>query len=198
MAAALLVDPKVHLRRTPLDGPVALIVAASLGSVAVNYGRVAPLASAVLKALIVFVSFIVAVLLHLQRRDDRCRLYLVSQFIVSGVAVIAFFAIIEQRAGFNVFDHLGSVLPCPAIRRRRRAPYRYGLIRATGSADHPIALGVLFAMVFPLGLALAKSRSPLWWAPTSLILIGLLVSRSRTGFPGARDRRRRAAVASSS
>jgi hypothetical protein len=37
-------------------------------------------------------------------------------------------------------------------------------------------------MAFPLGLALAKSRSPVWWAPTSLILIGLLVSGSRTPF----------------
>ena len=110
--ASLLVDPKVRLRRTPLDGPVALIVAASLGSVAVNYGRVAPLASAVLKDLIVFVSFIIL-------------FYFISSVVTTAAArlrwsrssscvasrVIAFFAIIEQRTGFNVFDHVRIVLP---------------------------------------------------------------------------------------
>ena len=179
--AALLVDPEVHLRRTPLDGPVALIVAASLGSVAVNYGRVAPLASVVLKELIVFVSFIVLYYFISSVAASVARVYLVTQFIVCAVGVIAFFAIIEQRTGFNVFDRLGSVLPALQF-DGGKLTYRYGLIRATGSADHPIALGVLFAMVFPLGLALAKSRSPVWWAPTSLILIGLLVSGSRTPF----------------
>src|SRR6476619_2462492 len=44
--ASLLVDPRVRLRRSPLDGPVALIVIAALASVAVNYGRVMPLAAA--------------------------------------------------------------------------------------------------------------------------------------------------------
>ena len=39
------------------------------------------------------------------------RVVLVTQFIVSGVGVVAFFAIIEQRTGFNVFDHVRSVLP---------------------------------------------------------------------------------------
>jgi hypothetical protein len=167
---ALLVDPKVQFRRTPLDGPIALIAAASLGSIAVNYGRVAPLASVVLKQLIVFVSFIVLYYFICSVAASAARVYLITKFIVCGVGVIAFFAIVEQRTGFNVqFD--GS-----------SPTYRYGLIRATGSADHPIALGVLFAMAFPLGLALAKSRSPVWWAPTSLILIGLLVSGSRTPF----------------
>jgi polysaccharide biosynthesis protein PslJ len=180
--AALLVDPAVRLRRTPLDGPIALIVAASLGSVVVNYGRVAPLASPVLKALITFVSFIALYYFITSVVTTAARLYLISQFIVSGVAVVAFFAIVEQRAGFNVFDHVGSILPVLQIDGGGGLVYRNGLIRATGSADHPIALGVLFAMVFPLGLAFAKSRSPVWWVPTSLILIGVLASTSRTAF----------------
>ena len=57
--SSLLVDSRVRLRRTPLDAPVALIVAAALGSVVVNYGRVAPLAGAVLKGITVFLSFVI-------------------------------------------------------------------------------------------------------------------------------------------
>ena len=104
--ASLLVDPTVRLRRTPLDAPVALIVAASLGSVAVNNGRVAPLAAAVLKGVTLFLSFIIffyfisSVVTTLpassRSRSSSC----------PASAVVAFFAIIEQRTGFNVFDHV--------------------------------------------------------------------------------------------
>jgi hypothetical protein len=179
---SLLVDPQVHLRRTPLDGPVALIVAASLGSVAVNYGRVAPLAAVVLKQVIVFVSFVVLYYLISSVVTTAAALRLITQFIVCGVAFVAFMAIVEQRTGFNIFDHAGSVLPILQFDGDRAVFYRYGLIRASGSADHPIALGVLFATVFPLGLAFARSRSLVWWVPTSLILIGVLASGSRTPF----------------
>jgi hypothetical protein len=179
--ASLLVDPDVHLRRTPLDGPVGLIVAASLGSVAVNYGRVAPLASAVFKALIVFVSFIILYYFICSVVTTVAEVYRGAQFVVGSAAVIGFFAIVEQRTGFNVFDHVRNVFPFLQFQGGGLA-FRDGLVRATGPADHPIALGVLFAMAFPLGFALAKSRSPVWWAPTSLILIGVLASGSRTPF----------------
>lgn len=179
--ASLLVDPTVRLRRTPLDAPVALIVAATLGSIAMNHGRVAPLASLVFKSLMVFVSFIVLYYFVSSVVKTAAGVYLITQVFVCGVAVVAFFAIVEQRTGFNVFDHVRTVLPFLQLEGGGLA-YRYGLIRATGSADHPIALGVLFAMAFPLGLAFAMSRSRVWWIPTSLILIGVLASGSRTPF----------------
>ncbi len=176
---SLLVDPRVRLRRTPLDGPVALLVAASLGSVAVNYGRVVPLAGAVLKVVMLFLTFVILFYFISSVVTTTAGVVAVTQFFVSGVAVVAFFAIVEQRTGFNIFDHVRSVLPFLQF-RGGASVYRYGLLRATGSADHPIALGVLFAMAFPLGLALAKSRSSVWWAPTSLILIAVLATASRT------------------
>ena len=115
--ASLLVDPRVRLRRTPLDAPVALIVAASLGSVAVNFGRVAPLASAVLKGVTLFLSFIIFFYFIASVVTSVASVVVVTKFIVSGVAVVAFFAIVEQRTGFNVFDHVRTCLPVPAIRR---------------------------------------------------------------------------------
>jgi hypothetical protein len=178
---SLLVDPSVRLRPTPLDAPLALIAASWLCSVAVNYGRVAPLASAVLKALIISIFFVVIFYFISSVVTTTGGVIAVTQFIVCGVAFIAVFAVIEQRTGFNIFDHVRIVLPVLQF-DGGGLQFRYGLIRATGSADHPIALGVLFAMVFPLGLALAKSRSTAWWIPSSLILIGVLASGSRTAF----------------
>ena len=177
---SLLVDPRVRLRRTPLDGPVALIVAASLGSVAVNYGRVVPLAGAVLKVVTLFLTFVILFYFISSVVKTTAGVFAVTQFFVSGVAVVAFFAIVEQRTGFNIFNYVRSVLPFLQFQGAGGPVYRYGLLRATGSADHPIALGVLFAMAFPLGLAVAKSRSRVWWAPTSLILIAVLATASRT------------------
>ena len=107
--ASLLVDPRVRLRRTPLDAPVALIVAASLGSVAVNFGRVAPLASAVLKSVTLFLSFIIF-------------FYFISSVVTSVAGVVASrssscpasrssrsLRSSSRRTGFNVFDHVRSV-----------------------------------------------------------------------------------------
>jgi hypothetical protein len=177
--ASLLVDPTVRLRRTPLDAPVALIVAASLGSVAVNIGRVAPLATAVLKGLTLFLSFIIFFYFISSVVTSVASVVVVTKILVSGVAVVAFFSIVEQRTGFNVFDHVRSVFPFVRFEGSITS-VRFGLIRAVGSADHPIALGVMFASALPLGVALAKAISRAWWFPTFVILIGVLATASRT------------------
>ena len=150
--ASLLVDPRVRLRRTPFDGPVALIVAASLCSVAVNFGRVAPLASAVLKSFTLFLSFIIFFYFIASIVTTVSAVVAVTKFIVSGAAVVAAFAVVEQRTGFNVFDHVRTVLPFLQFDPSEPSSglyVRYGLVRATGSADHPIALGVLLGDVSP-------------------------------------------------
>ena len=125
---------------------MALVVAASLGSIAVNIGRVAPLAAAVLKGVTLVLSFIIFFYFVSSVVTSVASVVVVTKFLVSGVAVVAFFAIVEQRTGFNVFDHLRSVLPFLQFEGSITGA-RFGLIRAAGSADHPIALGVLFAMI---------------------------------------------------
>lgn len=178
-ASALLVDPNVYVRRTPLDGPVVLIVGASLASVVVNFGRVEPLAGAVLKSVTLFLSFVILFYFVTSVVTTDGGVAALTKFMVAGVGVVAVFAIIEQRSGFNIFDHLRSIFPFLQFEGNQTS-LRYGLIRAKASADHPIALGVLFAMTVPIGVALARSRSAIWWVPTLLSLIGVMATASRT------------------
>jgi O-antigen ligase/polysaccharide polymerase Wzy-like membrane protein len=178
-AISLVLDPELRVRRSPLDRPVALIVFATLGSVIVNFGRVLPLESAVLKDVTFFLSFVVFFYFVVSVLTSRAAVIGVAQFLVAGVAAVAFFAIVESRTHFNVFDHVRSVFPF--LQFDPLPPdFRYGVLRAVGSSEHPIALGVLFAMVLPLAFGLAKSLSRVWWAPTLVIALGLLATVSRT------------------
>jgi hypothetical protein len=133
----------------------------------------------VIKGLLVFLSFVVLYYFVSSVVTSAGAVVLVTQFIVSGSAVVACFAIVEQRTGFNIFDRVQSVLPFLQFEGRINTD-RYGLVRATASADHPIALGVLFALSIPLGFALARSRSRVWYLLTFVTLIGVMSSASRT------------------
>jgi O-antigen ligase len=93
--------------------------------------------------------------------------------------VVAALAIVEQRTGFNAFDRIGDVLPLLQFTAPIESE-RLGLSRAIGSASHPIELGVLLAMVLPLGLALTFSVGRRWAIPTGVLAVGTMASVSRT------------------
>jgi hypothetical protein len=177
--AALLTDPRMRLRRTPFDFPLALILSASLASDVVNIRRVIPLQSVVLKSMTFFLSFMLLYYLIVCVVRNRETIERIAKFLVSGVAVVAFFAVVEQRTGFNIFDHVATVLPFLRFEGAIEAE-RNGLVRAIGSSEHPIALGVLFAMTVPLGVALAFGSGRRWAIPTILVLLGVMASASRT------------------
>src|SRR5262249_45100370 len=48
------------------------------------------------------------------------------------------------------------------------------------SAQHPIALGALFAMVIPIGLALGYGVRRFWFIPTGIVGLGVMATGSRT------------------
>ena len=178
-AGSLLVDPAVRLRRSPLDAPILVVVSASLGSVLVNFHRVIPLEGAVLKGVTFFLSFVLVYYFIVCVVVTRSAIETVTRFFVGGVAFIAASAIVEQRTHFNVFDHAASFLPFLQFQGGSET-VRGGVVRAIGPAQHPIALGVLFAMAIPIGVALARGSHRRWWIPTAMISIGLLASTSRT------------------
>jgi hypothetical protein len=178
-AISLLVEPDMQLRRTPFDIPLAVIVFAVLASVAVNLGRVTPLEEAVLRSLTFFASFVLVYYFVVSVASSRRAVESMTKFVVAGLAGVAFFVIIEHRTRFNIFDHVGAVLPF----LRFGGPVeveRFGLIRAVGPSAHPIEVGVMLAMALPLGLALAFGSSRRWWLPTAVLAIGVMSSVSRT------------------
>jgi hypothetical protein len=178
-AAALLVDPRVRLRRSPFQVPLLIIVCATFGSLAVNVGRVAPLGSAVLKTVTFFLSFILVHYLFISVVRSRRAVENLTKLLVVGAAVVAALSIVEQRSGFNVFDHIGTVFPFLHFNGAVVAD-RAGLIRAVGSSDHPIELGVVLALAMPLGLALVFGSGRRWWIPTTVLAIGVMSAVSRT------------------
>jgi hypothetical protein len=178
-AGAVLVDPRVRLRRSPFQVPLLIIICATLGSLAMNAGRVAPLGSAVLKAVTFLLSFVLVHYLFISVVRSKRTVENLAKVLVAGTAVVAAFSIVEQRAGFNVFDHVGSVIPFLQFNGPVEAD-RAGLIRAVGSSGHPIELGVVLALALPLGLALVFGSGRRWWIPTTVVAIGVMSAVSRT------------------
>src|SRR5690349_4528290 len=55
--ASLLVDPRIRVRRSGLEGVLGAILAVTFASLLVNFGRVSSLESTVVKSLMFFLSF---------------------------------------------------------------------------------------------------------------------------------------------
>ena len=119
-AAALLVDPSVRLRRSPFQTPLLIIMCATLGSLAVNVGRVAPLGSAVLKSVTFLLSFVLVHYFLISVVRSRRTVETLTKFLVVGTAVVAAFSILEQRVQFQRFRPCRDGLAIPRVQRPRR------------------------------------------------------------------------------
>ena len=176
--ASLLVDRRLSLRHSPYDRAFAIMLVAILGSLALNIGRVAPLATPVLKAITFFLSFVLVHYFIVSVVRTRRGVETVAKVLVCCGSVVAFFAVVQQRTGFNLFDHVGQVLPLRY--EEPPAALRDGLLRAVGSASHPIELGAMLGMLVPIAMALAFTGNRRWWIATGVLLVGLMASVSRT------------------
>jgi polysaccharide biosynthesis protein PslJ len=186
--AALLVDPKVRFRHSFLDWPVLAVLGATVASVVVNRHRILELEvdSVVTKSLVFLFGFFLFfwVIVSVVRRLADVE-FVVRGLVLAG-AFITIFALVEARTGFSIFDLLvralpgsgRSTAPDPTI----VLPTRGGRFRIFGSAQHPIELSAIMAMLVPLGLYVAyTTRRAFWWLVLALLLVGALVSLSRTG-----------------
>jgi len=179
---SLLIDPRVRLRATGFELPLLLFAAAAVGSYLANGARVNALGvdSRVVKELTFLASFMLVVYLVTSVvRTIGALDFLLCVLVASG-AVIALFAIVEGRTGFNPFNHLGVVPflePVQLLDEQRRA----GRFRAYGTAQHPIALGAALVVLLPLAVYLARRRDERrWWAACLFLTLGALATMSRT------------------
>jgi O-antigen ligase len=180
--AALLVDPRVKLRRTGFEAPLGLLMLAVVASLIANPGRVGPLQPVVLKAVTFLLSFILVFYLVVSVVRSREVLDTLVKTLVGGGAVIALLAVIEARTGFTPFTQLHSVMPILLLDPAFEGSIpRGGAIRAFGPAEHPIALGAALVMLVPLAVYVVRTAGPVWYLALITLVIGVLSTVSRTG-----------------
>ncbi|HZT91497.1 MAG TPA: O-antigen ligase family protein [Gaiellaceae bacterium] len=187
---SLLIDPRVRLRRTGVEGPFGLYVLAVFVSMVLNAGRVAAVSSILTKTLMFTASYFVILYLLPSVLSRRSDVDVVIKTFVTGGALVALAAVVESRTNYNVFNHLTKVMPFLHL---GQLPFQNGVdatgmsrggrIRAYASAEHPIALGAALVMLMPLAFYLVKrTGQKRWWACLAFMLLGLFATVSRTGF----------------
>jgi len=138
----------------------------------------------VYKKLAFFASFIIVIYLIASVLRHARDIELIVSLLTVGGAILATFAVIERRTNYNVFNHLQTVIPFLRLNPANipSVPYgQTGRLRVFASAQHSIALGAAFAMLFPLALYRARERARLlWWISALLLGMGALSTGSRT------------------
>jgi hypothetical protein len=181
--ASLLVDPAVRLRRTGFEAPLAAFLLAIVASNVMNVGRIVDMqaGATVIKVISFMVSFVIVFYLVASLvREDRDVVALVDVLLVCGI-VVATFAVVEAHTGLNVFDRLAQAIPGMVALPAEYIPPRFGQVRALASAQHPIALGALLALLLPFAAWRISRGHRLYGAAAAcLLVIGTLSTLSRT------------------
>lgn len=180
---SLLIDPRVRQARSGLGAPIAVYVAVVVASLFANPARFHAVSSIATKKLTFFASFFFLFFVIVSCCRKFADVERLVKVMVVGSCVVAFFAIVQSRTGFNPFDHLPLLRrgPLPLSTGDFTAVSRGGRIRAYASAQHPIALGAALALVTPLAVAVAAySRRWIWWGAPILLVLGAIASVSRT------------------
>jgi hypothetical protein len=180
--ASLLVDSRVRLRRSGLEGPVAAVMVTTVGSILVNGGRVSELQSTVLKSLTFLLSFGVVFYLVVSVVRRRSAADTLAKTFVAGGAVVGLLAVLEARTGITPFTRLHEVFPVLVLDPSFDSEIgRGGAMRAFGPAEHPIALGAALVLLVPLAIYVARVSSPVWSLALVALVVGVLSTVSRTG-----------------
>lgn len=183
---ALLVDPRVRLRRSGFETPLLGFLFVALVSLVANPGRLRTPGVSIeaVKSLTFFLSFVLVFYLVLSTVRSHDSVHRLLKVVVGSGALVAVLAVVENRTNFNLFDHLGF-LPGLTYHDPRLDITNYdrgGRLRVYASAQHPIALAAVLVMLIPLGVYLARTYGrKMWWAATAMIVLGAAATVSRTG-----------------
>jgi hypothetical protein len=179
----LLIDRRIRVGGRRIGLPMIVYFLACLMSISVNYRFIESESGevGVLKGLTFFLSFFLVYFLLVSVTRTRQDLDFFIKILVAGGAVVAGFAIVEYRSGYNVFDHLSQYFPFLTF-EGASTPTRFGKFRTIASAQHPIALAAALTMMIPLAIYLGRSSRKAWWWVAAFILgIGSFSALSRTG-----------------
>jgi polysaccharide biosynthesis protein PslJ len=178
-----LIDRRVRLRRTHVvDLPLAAFLVAIVVSEAMNSARFSSVETDAVKGLLFFASIIAVFFMVLSLVRTFADVDFIVRVLTGCGAVVAFFALIEAHTGYNVFHHLSRILPFLRVTGGGAEITRGGRLRVYGSAEHPIALSALFAMLVPFAFYRAICfRQARWWAAVVLLLLATFATQSRTG-----------------
>jgi hypothetical protein len=195
---ALLADRRMTLRGSFLDKPLALFLIAILGSIFSNLPRLVEtktrillgspfareeLAGDVLKKVLFLLSFYLMFYLIVSVVRTEGSILRVLRVLVAGSAIVGLFGIVEARTGYNVFDHLRSVLPILRFDGliSDESIARGGRLRVYASAQHPIGLATLLVMMIPFAIFLWRTtRQARWALASTVIFLGAISTVSRT------------------
>lgn len=178
---SLLIDPRVRLRRSGFERPIALFLIGVVGSLLANPTRVNALQSEVLKHISYFASFLIVYFLIVSVARTHADIDALLKVVVFAGTVVAIAAVIQARTGYNVFDHLRQILPILRPVEATDVTFRGGLVRAYASSQHPIELGAVLMLLCPLALYLGRrTHRRRWWFAAIVIAIATLSTVSRT------------------
>lgn len=182
--ASLLCDPRVKIRRTGFEGPLALILFAIAGSLLLNPSRLNGTVSFVVKSLSLEASFVLIIYLVVSVVRTRAILDWLVKSVVSAGTIEGAVGVIERKTGYNLFNHLHPLLPMFHFNGEGDAAgiIRNGTIRAQAATGISIELGAVMAMLVPFAIYLGVTRGQRrWYAAAMVILAGDFATGSRTG-----------------
>ena len=178
---------RVELGAGGLGLPLVILGAGATAAVLVNRKTITGegLETQSVKSLSYLLSFLIAfVLVYSTIRTFRDVEFVVGA-VVFGAVLVGIAALIEQRTKYNFFNHLHPLLPFLEQTKDVASKVRFGRLRVTASAQHPIALGVALVMVVPLAFYLARNATSrnwrrVWWGACFVLCAAALATESRT------------------
>jgi hypothetical protein len=142
--ASLLADPRVRLRRSGFEDPIAVFFNANfplgyMGTTAVSVHRALHSLESGTRCALFFLSFLIVFFLIVSTVRLARDVAFLSAILVASASVVGFLTLLEARTGVNAFSHIGSIIPVlrplPFIAEGVATDNRGGAF-AFGSAQH--------------------------------------------------------------
>jgi hypothetical protein len=190
MVAALLLDRNRKWKPVGFGWPIGIFFVSLFVSIPPNGTRLVEegLATSAVGTLVNWVVLLSVFYIVRQIIDtETIAMGLLTALVWCGT-VVSVFAVFERVTRINVFHRLETFLPLNLISADGES-FRAGGYRSFGSSQHPIALSVMFCILIPIAIYLARygrwpknewTRRLVYSIVTLVLLMGVLVAVSRT------------------